>query len=95
MAAYVLVSNKVLDESTYEEFRERVVATVNAHGGRYLARGGSVEVVEGDFSGDRVVVIEFENVDKARACLNSPEYVELKKIRQQAANATVLIVEGV
>ncbi len=95
MAAFVIVHNKVLDESTFGEFRERIGATVDTHGGRYLARGGNVEVVEGSWTADRVVVIEFDDVDKARTWLNSPEYTNLKKIRQQSATATVLVVEGV
>ena len=95
MSAYVIVHNEVLDEGTFGEFRERIGATVDAHGGRYLVRGGSFEVVEGELTTDRVVVIEFDDVNKARTWLNSPEYTDLKKIRQQAENATILVVEGV
>ncbi len=95
MSAYVIVHIEVQDESTFGEFRERVSATVESHGGRYLARGGNVEVVEGSWTADRIVVIEFDDVDKAATWLNSPEYTDLKKIRQQAANATILVVEGV
>ena len=95
MTAYVIVLVEVQDESSFGEFRKRVGATVDAHGGRYLMRGGNVEVVEGDWTADRVVVIEFDNVDKARTWLNSPGYTDLKKIRQQSANANIFVVEGV
>ena len=95
MSAYVIVHIEVQDESTFGEFRERVSATVESHGGRSLARGGNVEVVEGSWTADRIAVIEFDDVDKAETWLNSPEYTDLKKIRQQAANATILVVEGV
>ena len=95
MAAYVIVNDEVLDESTFSEFRERIGATVAAHGGRYVVRGGSVEVIEGSWSTDRLVVVEFDDIDAARAWLNSAEYTDLKKIRERSANANVIVVEGV
>ena len=95
MAAYVIVNDEVLDEGGFSEFRERIGATVDAHGGRYLVRGGSVEVVEGSWSAERLVVVEFDDVGAARAWLNSPEYTDLKKIRERSANANVIVVEGV
>ena len=95
MAAYVIVNDEVLDEGTFSDFRERIGATVAAHGGRYLVRGGSLEVVEGSWSADRLVVVEFDDVGAARAWLSSPEYLELKGIRERSANANVILVEGV
>ena len=95
MAAYVIVNDEVLDEGAFSEFRERIGATVDAHGGRYLVRGGSVEVVEGSWSADRLVVVEFDDVGAARTWLNSSEYTDLKKIRERSANANVIVVEGV
>jgi len=95
MAAYVIVNDEVLDEGAFSEFRERIGATVDAHGGRYLVRGGSVEVVEGSWSAERLVVVEFDDVGAARSWLNSPEYTDLKKIRERSANANVIVVEGV
>lgn len=95
MAAYVIVNDEVLDENTFSDFRERIGATVDAHGGRYLVRGGAVEVIEGSWSADRMVVVEFDDVDAARGWLNSPEYTDLRKIREQSAHANVIVVEGV
>ena len=95
MAGYVIVNDEVLDQRTFSDFRERIGATVEAHGGRYLVRGGSVEVVEGSWSAERVVVVEFDDVAAARAWLDSPEYNELKQIRERSANANVIVVEGV
>ncbi|MCY4095761.1 MAG: DUF1330 domain-containing protein [Gammaproteobacteria bacterium] len=95
MAAYVIVNDEIQDQSTFSEFRERIGATVDAHGGRYLVRGGNVEVVEGTWSADRVVVVEFDDVGAAQGWLNSPEYNELKELRQRSASANVIVVEGV
>ena len=95
MAAYVIVNDEIQDQGTFSEFRERIGATVEAHGGRYLVRGGNVEVVEGTWSADRVVVVEFDDVGAAKAWLDSSEYNELKELRQRSAKANVIVVEGV
>ena len=95
MAGYVLIDSEVTDEALFAEFRGRVAATIEAHGGRYLVRGGATEVIEGEWMPDRIVVVEFDNVEQARAWLSSPEYIEIKEIRTKSANASVIIVEGV
>ena len=95
MAGYVVVNDDITDEATFDEFRERVGATVEAHGGRYLVRGGATEVADGDWTPGRLVVIEFDSVEQARAWLNSPEYTEIKDIRSRSANASVIVAEGV
>ena len=95
MAGYVIVNDDITDEAVFAEFRERVGATVEAHGGRYLVRGGATEVADGDWTPDRLVVIEFDSVEQARAWLNSPEYSEIKGIRARSASASVIIAEGV
>ena len=95
MAGYVIVNDDITDEALFEEFRSQVRATVEAHGGKYHVRGGATEVVDGDWTPGRLVVIEFESVERAKAWLSSPEYSELRKIRLQAARASVIIAEGV
>ncbi len=95
MAAYVIVNDEITDETAFEEFRSRVAATIEAHGGRYLVRGGATEVMDGDWQPGRVVVVEFDSAEHARGWLTSPEYLEIKKIRMRAARASVIIVEGV
>lgn len=95
MAGYAIIHDEVQDQALFAEFRRRVGATVEAHGGRYLVRGGAIEVMDGDWSPDRIVVIEFDSAEQARAWLTSPEYTEIKQIRMKAASASVIIVEGV
>ncbi len=95
MAGYAIIHDDIQDEALFAEFRKRVGATVEAHGGRYLVRGGAIEVMDGDWTPDRIVVIEFDSVDKAKAWLTSPEYTEIKEIRMKAASASVLVAEGV
>ena len=95
MAGYAIIHDEIQDQALFSEFRRRVGPTVEAHGGRYLVRGGAIEVMDGDWVPDRIVVIEFDSVERARAWLTSPEYTEIKGIRMKAAKASVIIAEGV
>ena len=95
MSGYVIVHSEITDEPLFAEFRQRVAATIEAHGGRYLVRGGATEVIDGDWVPERIVVVEFDSVEQARAWLSSPEYTAIKDIRVKSANASVIIVEGV
>ena len=95
MAGYVVIDSEVTDEALFADFLERVPATVDAYGGKYLVRGGATEVIEGEWMPHRIVVVEFDNVEQARTWLSSPEYIEIKEIRTKSANASVIIVEGV
>ncbi len=60
-----------------------------------MVRGGAVEKLEGNFSGARMVVIEFESADAVKRWYTSEEYVPLIKIRQQASDGDILMVDGV
>jgi uncharacterized protein (DUF1330 family) len=95
MPAYVIFDIHVDDPDGYAPYRERAGATVEAHGGRYLARGGASEVLEGDWDIERVVVLEFPSVEKAREWYRSPEYQELAAIRHGTSHAKGVLVEGV
>ena len=95
MAAYVIIHDEIHDQALFAQFRERVAATIQASGGRYLVRGGAIEVMDGDWKPDRIVVVEFDSADRARDWFKSPEYVEIKEIRKKAATASVVVVEGV
>jgi len=94
MAAYLIANIEVLDPVAYEEYRKAVSATIAAHGGRYLARGGPCDVLEGEFDVKRFVVVEFPDVAAIRAWYASPEYQPLLQLRQRASKAMLMIVQG-
>ena len=94
MAAYLVANIEVSDPKAFGEYRQRVPATIAAHGGRYLCRGGAVEVLEGEFDAKRVVVVEFPSVSAARTWYASPEYQALLPLRLKAAKTMLLMVEG-
>jgi uncharacterized protein (DUF1330 family) len=94
MPAYVIFDIHVDDLDAYAPYREPAGASVAAHGGRYLARGGAHEVLEGDWDVDRLVVLEFPTMEQARAWYHSAEYQEVLPIRQAASRGRGVLVEG-
>lgn len=94
MAAYAVVNVRVTDPARYEEYRSKAPATIASYGGRYLARGGALETLEGEWDPERLVVLEFESMGRLREWYDSPEYAPLKQLRQEAAATQFVIVEG-
>jgi uncharacterized protein (DUF1330 family) len=95
MAAYIIVDLEITEPVEYEEYKKRAGATVEKYGGKYIARGGKCETLEGDWEPKRIVVLEFENAERAKAWLNSPEYAEPRKMRHRTAKTKMILVEGI
>lgn len=95
MPGYVIANVNVTDPGVFEEYRGMVPATIEAYGGKYLVRGGAADVAEGDWSPNRLVVIEFESVQKAKEWYHSPEYTEAKAVRLRASTGDLVFVEGI
>ena len=95
MAAYVIVDLEVTDPGRFNEYRQRVPATLAAYGGRFLVRGGAHEVVEGNWRPRRLVVLEFPSLAQARRWYDSEEYREPKAMRLAASDANLVFVDGV
>ena len=95
MPAYVIASvTEAHDDEALAEYRRRNSEAVAAHGGRFVVRGGPIEVLEGDWSPLRVVVIEFDDADTARRWYESDAYQAAIPIRQGASTTHLLLVEG-
>ena len=94
MAAYVIGEIEVTDQGIYDDYRKQVLATVEKYGGRFAARGGKVEPLEGGWSPKRIVLLEFPSFEQAQKWYRSPEYAPLIKLRQKGARGRLLIVEG-
>ena len=94
MAAYVIVDIEIADPARYEEYKRLAGPTVGAHGGRYVARGGKVTTLEGDWSPGRIVVLEFPSAEKAKAWWDSPDYRKARSIRHACAKSRMIVVEG-
>jgi uncharacterized protein (DUF1330 family) len=94
MAAYVIADIEIIDSAGFEEYRRQVPATITAHGGRYLARGGATEVLEGTWSPKRCVVLEFPDMDSFRAWWSSPEYLPLRGLRERTTKSNLIVTQG-
>lgn len=95
MAAYLFVNIEVKDPGEYAEYRSGVSPMIHKHGGEYLARGGAAELIEGDWTPSRVVLLKFPDMAALKAFLNDPEYQPLKNLRLRAAETQMLAVEGI
>jgi uncharacterized protein (DUF1330 family) len=95
MAAYIISDLTVLDPEAIEVYRTRAAASIARHGGRYLARGGKIEVLEGNWDPNLIVVVEFPDADRARAWYRSSDYAEALAVRDRALSRNLLLVEGV
>ncbi len=95
MAAYVIADVKIEDPVQYEDYRKMVPATIAAYGGRFIARGGRTEVLEGEWRPNRVVIIEFESVERAKEWWASEEYRAARELRQRTSTGSLIVVEGV
>lgn len=95
MPAYVIVEVTIEDTTAYEEYKKLTPASITAHEGRFIVRGGKTFSIEGDWSPDRIVVLEFPTMEKAREWWSSEQYAIAKKIRQAAAKTKMIFVDGV
>ena len=95
MPAYVINDMVVTDPVLFEEYKKLSPPTVAQYGGRFLARGGSTDTLEGEWSPKRLVIIEFPSVAQARAWVDSPEYAPAKRLRQMTTISNLIVVEGV
>ena len=95
MPAYVIADvHEVRDQDSLVEYRRRNTDAVANHGGRFIIRGGAIEALEGTWEPLRMVVIEFPDVAAARAWWDSEEYAPLKRMRQDASDTNIVLVEG-
>ena len=94
MAVYVLADIEVLDAGAFEQYRQKVPATIAAHGGRYLARGGATEVLEGSWSPKRCIILEFPDMQRFREWWSSPEYAPLRELRERSTNSSLVVTQG-
>jgi uncharacterized protein (DUF1330 family) len=94
MPAYLIANIEVQDPVRYRDYVAGVPATLAKHGGRYLARGGAVQVLEGGWTPNRLVIVEFPDAATARAWWESADYAELRALRQSTTNSSLVVIEG-
>jgi uncharacterized protein (DUF1330 family) len=94
MAAYVIFDVEIRNPERYQDFMRQVKPALEAAGARYLARGGTHQVWEGDWTPRRIVLLEFPSVAAWESFYNGPTYQGLKAIRDECSSARLVSVEG-
>jgi uncharacterized protein (DUF1330 family) len=94
MPAYVIVETDVHDPEQYEQYKAASPAAVAGGGGRFVARGGELAVLEGDWNPSRLVILEFPDLETAKAWYVSEGYQQAKALREGAARLNMVAVQG-
>ena len=94
MAAYVIVQVRVTDWDKFKKYLNETPRVMAQYGGRYVARGGEMVMLEGGEQTQRVVLIEFPSLQKAKEWYHSKEYQQIKVLRAGAANGSLIAIEG-
>ena len=95
MTAYVIAMVRVHDPETYKEYTSRTPPTVKKYGGKFIARGGEVDTVEGEPFNDRLVILEFPSKQAVHDWFADPEYQVAMKYRKASSEARILVIDGV
>ena len=94
MAAYLIANVDVKDAEKIQEYMKATPAIIKLYGGKFLARGGDFEVCEGDWNPKRLVLVEFESMQKAKQFYNSPEYKAIIDLRHSSAYTEWVFLDG-
>ena len=93
-SAYIIANVEVTNPEQYEDYKKWSTAAMQAHGAEVCVRGSKVEVLEGDWAPQRIVILKFASVDAAKAFNDSPEYGKARESRRGAAVMRMIVVEG-
>jgi uncharacterized protein (DUF1330 family) len=94
MKGYIIVEIDVTDPVGYEDYKRLAGATVAKYDGKYLVRGGPVQTLEGGWKPQRIVVLEFPSVARAKEWIECAEYREPRKVRHRTARTNMILLEG-
>jgi uncharacterized protein (DUF1330 family) len=94
MSAYVIVEVSIHDPKEYEAYKKLTPATIAAYDGKFVVRGGQAETLEGDWQPERIVILEFPTVERAKEWWSSETYSTAKVIRQRSAKTKMIVVQG-
>ncbi|MGA3037576.1 MAG: DUF1330 domain-containing protein [Vulcanimicrobiaceae bacterium] len=95
MKAYIIADIEIKSEADYVKYRDAVPAVIEKYGGRYLARGGSPQALEGSWSPTRVVILEFPDMESLQKFYHSGDYAPLITLRQAASKGSMICLQGV
>lgn len=91
---YVILDIEVTNWEIFPEYQKKVGAAVQQYGGRFISKGGDVTPLFGNWPVNRIVVVEFQSKEQVKACIESPEYLSAKVIRDKSAKTKGIMIEG-
>lgn len=94
MAAYIIVQVNVTDPEKYTAYAKLTPASLEAFDGKFIVRGGATEDLEGRWEVPRLVILEFDTVERAKEWYDSPAYKKARSLREGGAEVTMTVVEG-
>ena len=94
MAAYLISDVTVRNAEAFQTYRTRAAEAIAKYGGRYLTRGGEIQALEGSWNPGNIVVVEFPDLEQARAWYTSPEYASALEVRDIALERDMILVDG-
>ena len=95
MAAYVSIRIRVNNPTQLKPYQEVAPSIIKKYNGKIIVRGGEVITLEGPEENKRIVIIEFENIDKAKQFYNSEEYQAAIKLRKNVADFEIIAINGI
>jgi uncharacterized protein (DUF1330 family) len=90
----IVEAKEVMAKEKYGEYIRKAPQTIEKFGGKYLARGGNVRVLSGEWNPTRVIIVEFDSMDRFQAWWSSPEYRAIAPLREKATKTNAIVVEG-
>lgn len=96
MPAYLIADETITDSAKFDEYKLRVLPLIEKFGGRFLSRGGALEVLESGkgWSPGRMVIIEFPSMAALKDWYDSPEYAPVRDIRLSAATSVLVALDS-
>ena len=94
-SAYIIAQVTVTNPAQYEEYKKLSTIAMKAYGAEVCVRGGAIEVIEGDWRPERLVILKFPSSEQARRFEASPEYDSARAARRGAAVMRMVLVEGI
>lgn len=95
MTAFLISDVSVRDADAFQTYRTRAAASIIQHGGKYLARGGEIELLEGAWGPRTIIIVEFPTIEQARAWYRSAEYASALEVRDKALSRNLILVDGI
>lgn len=95
MKTYVIADISIINQEAYEGYKKLTPDTISAFGGKFIVRGSKATTLEGPWSPERIVVLEFPSRERAEAWYSSEMYAPVKKIRQAASTGSIIMIDGV